>query len=297
MEFFGVGFHQILFIMIIALIVFGPEKLPGIARQAGRYVNDLRRLTQEARGEIQSLTKDLDLRDDLASVKADLLDLKNDLTSTGSDLMKDFQEVKKQVDLRDEAGNLMGQQREQYMVQVQDVPSENPGEPDAIRVEETIRRETIIQEAVENEPAYGTQTLELNSSTAASDEFNSYTPGVIRPARPLVQPAVPVSPFSLDPQSGSGNFSGGEEAVPLPVNSEVFAASIIDPARPSTNGVHQDNDKLEQIELELRLMENRWQDDRRELYNRVEDIERQFLERLERIEQAVSARYEEAQQA
>ncbi len=98
---FGIGLPQIFLIMMVALIVFGPERLPKIARQAGRWVNDLRRLSEEARSEISSLTKDLELRESLKSVQDDLAEIRKDLSLTGQELAKDIEDIKKEVDLRE----------------------------------------------------------------------------------------------------------------------------------------------------------------------------------------------------
>src|SRR3954470_10282987 len=107
---FGVGLHQILFILLIALIVFGPEKLPGIARQAGRYFNDIRNLAQDARQEFQNLTKELDIQEDLKNVQQDLKDIRDDLKATGQDLTKEVQEVTSIATLRDGDGNVVARQ-------------------------------------------------------------------------------------------------------------------------------------------------------------------------------------------
>lgn len=41
-------------LFVIALIVFGPDKMPEFARQAGRLVRQVRVLTQHARDEIRT---------------------------------------------------------------------------------------------------------------------------------------------------------------------------------------------------------------------------------------------------
>jgi sec-independent protein translocase protein TatB len=44
---------ELLVCAVVALIVFGPEKLPDMARNAGRFLNDLRRMSTEVRSEVQ----------------------------------------------------------------------------------------------------------------------------------------------------------------------------------------------------------------------------------------------------
>ena len=45
MDFFGIGPMEILLVLVIALIIFGPEKLPGIGRTMGRVMRNLKKAT------------------------------------------------------------------------------------------------------------------------------------------------------------------------------------------------------------------------------------------------------------
>jgi sec-independent protein translocase protein TatB len=49
---FGIGTGEILLILIIALIVLGPERMPQVARDIGRVMNDLRRTSDELQREL-----------------------------------------------------------------------------------------------------------------------------------------------------------------------------------------------------------------------------------------------------
>ena len=48
-----VGPLELLFVGIIALIVFGPQKLPEMARTLGRALNELKRMASEVRSEFE----------------------------------------------------------------------------------------------------------------------------------------------------------------------------------------------------------------------------------------------------
>jgi sec-independent protein translocase protein TatB len=56
-----IGPLEILMVAVVALIVFGPEKLPEIARTVGKTLADFRRVMDEARGEFRA---GLDLDDE-----------------------------------------------------------------------------------------------------------------------------------------------------------------------------------------------------------------------------------------
>jgi len=80
---FGVGLPELAVIAIIAVIVFGPDRLPEFARQAGRMLRQLREFSQSARDDIRKelgpeyadfeLT-DLDPRRAVRKYMADIMD-------------------------------------------------------------------------------------------------------------------------------------------------------------------------------------------------------------------------------
>jgi len=45
---------EMIFLFFLALILFGPKKLPEIGRQIGRFVNEFRRASYEFRSQIES---------------------------------------------------------------------------------------------------------------------------------------------------------------------------------------------------------------------------------------------------
>jgi sec-independent protein translocase protein TatB len=61
---FNVGGGEIMVILLLALLVLGPDKLPEYARKAGRYMNEFRRLTSGFQEEFRSAM-------DLGSLGAD----------------------------------------------------------------------------------------------------------------------------------------------------------------------------------------------------------------------------------
>ncbi|VBB47622.1 Sec-independent protein translocase protein TatA [uncultured Desulfatiglans sp.] len=64
---FGIGMPELIIILVIALIVIGPKKLPDLARALGRGMAEFRKATQEIK---ESLAVD----EELESVKKDLVD-------------------------------------------------------------------------------------------------------------------------------------------------------------------------------------------------------------------------------
>jgi len=50
---FELSIWKILVLGVVALVVFGPERLPGLAAQAGRALRELRRMADGARSELR----------------------------------------------------------------------------------------------------------------------------------------------------------------------------------------------------------------------------------------------------
>ena len=61
---FNVGGGELLVILLIALMVLGPDRLPGFARKAGKVMGDVRRISQGFQSEIRDA---MDFHDDTAS--------------------------------------------------------------------------------------------------------------------------------------------------------------------------------------------------------------------------------------
>ena len=52
MNFMGIGPGELILILVIALLVFGPRRLPEIGRALGRTIAEFRRMSQELTAEM-----------------------------------------------------------------------------------------------------------------------------------------------------------------------------------------------------------------------------------------------------
>ena len=91
----SLGFWEIFTLAVLALFIFGPERLPGMARQAAKTLTAIRREANKTLGELK---ESVDLDDDLAGVARDARELSTSLRdirgSAASALMGPMNEVK-----------------------------------------------------------------------------------------------------------------------------------------------------------------------------------------------------------
>jgi sec-independent protein translocase protein TatB len=62
------SFSDTIFIFFLALIVFGPKKLPEMARQAGRLLAELRRASNEFKSQIETEIAHLEVKNQQAEI-------------------------------------------------------------------------------------------------------------------------------------------------------------------------------------------------------------------------------------
>ena len=56
---FDIGLPELLVILVIALIVFGPQKLPELGKALGKAIREFKKTTEEVKGSFEADTKDL----------------------------------------------------------------------------------------------------------------------------------------------------------------------------------------------------------------------------------------------
>lgn len=50
---FGIGFPELILILVLALIILGPRQIPELAKSLGRGIAELRRMSEDLKGSIE----------------------------------------------------------------------------------------------------------------------------------------------------------------------------------------------------------------------------------------------------
>ena len=86
---FDMGFTEMMLIGIVALIVIGPERLPGVARTAGKYFGRLKRFVTSVKADVEQELRADELREILAKQQRELDSLRDTISDAGREFEKE----------------------------------------------------------------------------------------------------------------------------------------------------------------------------------------------------------------
>ena len=104
LELFGIGFPELITILIIAGLVMGPQRIASFARQLGKWTTQLQGIS---RGFMRQLTSELDAEEmadlkgavsEIKDLRQQLTDLRGEMTSVAADTTKEMKEVAEELD-------------------------------------------------------------------------------------------------------------------------------------------------------------------------------------------------------
>ncbi len=102
---FGLGIPELIIIFVIALIVFGPKKLPDLGKSIGRAMAEFKKASEEFQESVRSEMREVEKSADLEEVKklGSLENLSAD-KETGSGKPADEQKIEQKEALDKEKG-------------------------------------------------------------------------------------------------------------------------------------------------------------------------------------------------
>ena len=87
------GFTEMMLIGIVALIVIGPERLPGVARTTGKYFGRLKRFMTSVKADVEQELRADELRQILADQQRELDTIKDSMNVAGKAFEKEVEAV------------------------------------------------------------------------------------------------------------------------------------------------------------------------------------------------------------
>jgi len=69
---FGLGIPELIVIFVIALVVFGPKKLPDLGRALGKGIAEFKRATEEVKETIETEVRSAENKVEMEKIKADV---------------------------------------------------------------------------------------------------------------------------------------------------------------------------------------------------------------------------------
>ena len=95
---FDMGFTELMIIGIVALVVIGPERLPGVARTAGKYLGKLRRFMTNVKADVESELRADELREMLSKQQDEIQSLKQVVGDVGKGIESDVGDMESEID-------------------------------------------------------------------------------------------------------------------------------------------------------------------------------------------------------
>jgi sec-independent protein translocase protein TatB len=90
---FDMGFTELMLIGIVALVVIGPERLPAVARTAGKYLGRLKRFMTSVKADVEQELRADELRQILADQQSELNSIKDSMNEAGKAVEKEINAV------------------------------------------------------------------------------------------------------------------------------------------------------------------------------------------------------------
>ncbi|WP_130538345.1 Sec-independent protein translocase protein TatB [Thiomicrorhabdus indica] len=182
---FDIGFLEIMVILVITLLVIGPERMPEVARKIGSFIGKMRRFVNsvKAEGEVAETINDFKKSIDLEEQKKQISSISDELNkglSVGLDnvnmdeLQRPFAQNKNAETEADESESVASSQFNKAPIQPQiptQAPTSAPQKPEESTTDTTKPTESVnsVPSQAAKTPAASTEAAQTKETTAKSE--------------------------------------------------------------------------------------------------------------------------------
>lgn len=170
---FEAGFLEMLLIGVVALLVVGPERLPGIARKTGEWVGKIRRFITNSKQDLERELRTEEMRNMLIMQEEQIRDLRDSIKQgvddTTKDINKEINDISESVGVGKQQQATTKEKSSTSETQIEAKPTpveENPSRPPEPK--RTMTNEDY--HSILQEEAAAKQSTEEQAATTASDK-------------------------------------------------------------------------------------------------------------------------------
>lgn len=86
----SIGVPELIVIFIIALLIFGPKKLPEVGKSVGKAIREFKKASDELRNKVEDEINVTEIKNEIKDVKKDLTSVTTDLNDLQDSIKKDL---------------------------------------------------------------------------------------------------------------------------------------------------------------------------------------------------------------
>jgi TatA/E family protein of Tat protein translocase len=94
----SIGPAELILIFVIALLVFGPKKLPEIGRSVGKALREFKKTSDEIKGRIEEEIEASELKDIRKDIQSGVDDLRSSVNQVASEVKSIPDDIKKDIE-------------------------------------------------------------------------------------------------------------------------------------------------------------------------------------------------------
>ena len=125
---FDVGFWEILLILVMALVIIGPERLPGAARKAGFFVGKARRYIEGVRNEVASELDVNEFKRMLHNQEVQINELQQQLKAGVDEVKADMPDPVSAADILNDTASHSSNDEQADIAEKSSVPEDSPND-------------------------------------------------------------------------------------------------------------------------------------------------------------------------